>query len=324
MTATKIIEFARYRLGDTDSTGWSDKRLVDLVDAAQKDFCRRSGIHKKVTYIGVTNYKSIYTLPIDSHQITRVEYDNKPVPIYSREDWDNVLGKPAISAIKSDLNMETIEVKPPFMELNIPNRFVKGTSIGTVILRNPLGVTSSAVGGKVPISPTLGSLGHIIGHQDKQADATYGDVSSVFIPNKASSILSTSSKVTGVTVGASVTNNKSAYGFTTSVGTVGIDGFGIVTDAFLEKEYLTVYYNAVPDTIKTKYASLIIDNTWEMAIIHYVTGMARQDDNDEGNYQLGNAELAKYEALVDRAKKDSARSFATQVDMSRITIYRRF
>ena len=322
MTATKIIEFARYRLGDTDSTGWSDKRLVDLVDAAQKDFCRRTGVHKKPAYIGVTNFKSIYSLPIDSHQITRVEYDNESLPILSREDWDNVLSKPKLSAIKSDLSMEAIELKPPFDDLDIKNIFIKGSLVPNLFIKMANGVVSNA-GGKLLFSSSTGVLSSIVINTSVPASSLFGDIASIFLHNNPIQIANVAPS-SGVATSTKPISAIGQLGFTTEIGSVGISGFGVVTDAFLPGEYLTVYYNAVPDTIRTKYTSLVLDNTWEMAMIHYVTGMARQDDNDEGNYKIGEAELTKYENLVERARRDSARSFSTQVDMSRSTIYGRF
>jgi hypothetical protein len=71
-------------------------------------------------------------------------------------------------------------------------------------------------------------------------------------------------------------------------------------------------------------STLTIEDLWFPAMLHYVVGMARQDDNDEGNYQLGEIELGKYDAEVNKAKKAAAKSFNSQVGVVRETIYRRF
>jgi hypothetical protein len=52
--------------------------------------------------------------------------------------------------------------------------------------------------------------------------------------------------------------------------------------------------------------------------------MARQDDNDEGNYKIGEAELKKYDKEVAKAHKISAKSYTSQVSGVRETNYRGF
>jgi len=48
MTVLDIITQVRYRLGDTSTTGWTDDRLLALVDAGQRDLANSTAI---VTFI---------------------------------------------------------------------------------------------------------------------------------------------------------------------------------------------------------------------------------------------------------------------------------
>jgi len=87
---------------------------------------------------------------------------------------------------------------------------------------------------------------------------------------------------------------------------------------------MKIYYHATSPLVNSVFDAMVIPDLWLTAMVHYVVGMARQDDNDEGNYQLGEIELGKYDAEVNKAKKAAAKSFNSQVGVVRETIYRRF
>ncbi len=332
MTVQSVLDNARHRLGDVDKTGWSDDRLLYLANTAQADFCRLTGILKKKTYIGLANYKSMYPLPTDMYQVTRLEYLGERLPILSREDADQMLTLPERYAIKSNLRMEAIEIQPPFDDLVDQGTFVSGDVADSFALdyATPLGVAASIGGdladGYINTTLTLDTvLGVTVGiasiPEDSDISYRYGDISGW----SAQPNLLLEADSLGVLVETTVEDTPAdQLGFLTSVGYIEVDGFGICTDAFVTENFFTLYYIALPPKIWSISGSFVIDDAWEMAMVHYIVGMARQDDNDEGNYQLGELELGKYYMNVENARKASSRSFNSQVAEDRHTIYRRF
>ena len=61
---------------------------------------------------------------------------------------------------------------------------------------------------------------------------------------------------------------------------------------------------------------------WFTALVHYVTGKAKQDDNDEGSYAVGDAELKKYEMEKAKALAIVNASYAKKADSVRLTTYK--
>jgi len=79
------------------------------------------------------------------------------------------------------------------------------------------------------------------------------------------------------------------------------DAFGVVTDISynytppeVNPNSLHIYYSAVPPISYDITTELVLPDIWLSAFLHYVTGMALQDDNDANNIQRGEMELKKY------------------------------
>ena len=318
MTVQSVIKDARFRLGDTDETGWSDERLLSLINAGQRDLCRRASVYRRMVYIDLANGKDNYALPSDCYNITRIERDGKQLPIYSREDVQHTRIAHSNYAIKSNLNRSQIEIYPLPTNISNYDEYVEGTELYDEI---QLGSALGVVSGGVPVDVVTGVLSGVHDFTACNPKTKYGELSDV-----GSNTSITRMSPEGVLAALIPRSTEySAYGFLESIGVEGVVGtYGICTHASFGANYITVYYDAVPPIIKWTTGTLYIEDLWFAAILHYVVGMARQDDNDEGNYQLGDIELQKYDVEVAKAKKAASKSFNSQVGVVKQTIYRRF
>jgi len=321
MTVQEVIRAARARLGDVDKTGWSDDRLLEIINNGQRDMCRRASIYRRMVIVDLANGVSSYTLPHDCYNITRLERDGKQLPIYSREDIGRVKIAASTYAIKSNLNRSEIEVYP--MPTDVPkfNAYVEGTKLPTdKHLRNPLGVTTGSSTGFAMHSP-LGVVSRVQDIIACNPHAKFGEIADIGVNSAIKYIKLGLGVITGVQTKPLPIKQ---YGFLEALGTTHTIGtYGLCTHASFGDGFITVYYDAVPPIIKWVNSSLYIEDLWLNALVHYVVGIARQDDNDEGNYQIGEAELTKYENEVMKARKISAKSFNSQIGVVRETIYRR-
>jgi hypothetical protein len=62
---------------------------------------------------------------------------------------------------------------------------------------------------------------------------------------------------------------------------------------------------------------------WLQAFLHYVSGMALQDDNDANNIQRGELEGQKYLRILEQLHKVSAKDFTSNMRTKLTTSYRR-
>jgi len=118
------------------------------------------------------------------------------------------------------------------------------------------------------------------------------------------------------------------------VGCVLDDIHGVVTD--VEQDFLPldeaqplddllVYYIAVPPIFKATdiLRPLVVPDVWFQAFLHYVTGMALQDDNDANNIQRGELEAQKYTRLLEHIHATSMNDFTTNAGSRLATSFRR-
>ncbi len=321
MQVRDILEASRDRLGDIDGTGWTDDRLIRLIDSAQKDICKTTSIYRKKSFIALANFNTLYSLPNDCYNITRVEYKNAQLPIYSREDIDSTLVKPDLYAIKSNINRGLIEIHPAFEELVFFDGYVDGTLFdGPIHIADQLGVASDIVG-DICLSPNIGVATGIYDSLDENQRTHYGDISGSNLFNK----LTIEGDNLGVLCGVVHSTKDNNYGFLSNINYNYVEGlYGICTGFVYDPNHITIYYTAIPPKVQWVNGALVIEDLWFASIVHYVVGYARQDDNDEGNYKLGELEIDKYRDEVYKAKKISAKSFNSQGSGIRQTIYRRF
>ena len=329
MTVGQIIKKARTRLGDADKTGWSDDILIDFVDQGQKDLCKMSRIYKRTFYLGLLPDTTMYPLPDDCFQVDRIEHKGENLPVLSREDQDSRFVAKGLHVIKSDLNMGTLEISEP-VEVNNYAQFVEG-----VTLPEPESVDITIephIG--VPVATDMeefffdSPIGVITGFQaiadEVPIPIEYGDISGV--NNMILALVDSNAfgVVTALDLQVVGEVAKKSLGFLTSVDAkYAMGSYGICTDVLAPSVYFKVYYSAISATVNSLYDALVVKDLWEKALIHYVVGMARQDDNDEGNYALGTAELEKFGWEVKKAMKLAARSYTSSVSEIKETQYRR-
>jgi len=94
-----------------------------------------------------------------------------------------------------------------------------------------------------------------------------------------------------------------------------------------------VYYTAVPPLLVMDITDpenpvlpieeLILPDIWFQAFLHYVCGLALQDDNDANNITRGDNELAKYTRVLAHIQKTSAKDFTSNVRTKLTTNMRR-
>jgi len=324
MKVQEVIDDVRYRLGDVDKSGWSDDRLLALINAGQRDLCRRASVYRRKVLIDLANYQAIYTLPDDCYNITRIERGGEQLPIYSREDCEKVAIPHPSYAVKSNLNRSQIELEPVPTEVSTYDDYVEGTTVLPGIQIGNFKTTGVASGTRDPsvLAPTTGVVAGIHDLIACNPKTSYGELADIGV-NSATTL---QMSPTGVLVGqADIKPQVGSYGFLESIGTEPVVGtYGICTHASFLDNFITVYYDAVPPAISWLTGTLFIEDLWLPAMVHYVVGMARQDDNDESNYKIGEAELVKYEAEVLKARKITAKSYNSQIGVVRETIYRRF
>lgn len=78
---------------------------------------------------------------------------------------------------------------------------------------------------------------------------------------------------------------------------------------------LTVFYTAVPALIALSEIgeAMIMPDIWFQAMVHFVTAMALQDDNDANNIQRGELEAQKYIRLLQRINQIASKDFTSNI-----------
>ena len=326
---SEIVKAARYILtdtpNDTASRGWSDERLVQLVDEAQLEICKKTSIFKREYYIPLSNGIYTYSLPDDLIKIDRVMSD-KRVTQMSMADmddidlyWRRIIGDEIIHYILDSVNMNKLEVYPipsealtyvPFYRIvDIQGKFY-------FVLNNPVGVFT----GNTPIigelDPTTGVLTEVRGDlsignlTDYLLEPTiWGLITDIFGLENISTYYTQPS--TGVLSGVSYgsggqTLSTSVWGTITDVSQkVGLMDatWGAITSVARDSSVLKVRYSALPEHINGIDSALNIPDKWTEAIKYYVAGYALLDDNDAANNNKGLQFISKFNSDIDAINK---------------------
>jgi len=124
--------------------------------------------------------------------------------------------------------------------------------------------------------------------------------------------------VFGVTVDADTLELDDVHGVVTGVDEITAEPAQPLDD-------ILVYYIAVPPILKSEdlQTTLIVPDIWFQAFMHYVTGMALQDDNDANNIQRGEMENAKYARILVHLHATSMNDFTTNAGKRLATSFRR-
>ncbi len=334
MTALDIINQARERLGDIKKQRWTDNRLLAIVSQGQVDICVESGYLRREVILPFGIGQTRFQLPVDCYTIKRVEYDGAKLPLFTRNDQDDLRVPTAeFTAYKSNLNMDRIEVQPAVTELVGNIAYAKGEKLDQDTYINPIyGVVVSSSTPVITVEPLYGSVvGGELLYEKNLADLSdgYGEIAgsntditvSVF-PNSKYGVL------TEVEY-----SQAEVFGFITEVDSVSSDGskkehivsgrYGICTNVSNLKDTFHVYYVATPAKLKFEEAILEMPNMWEDLLIRYTVGTALQDDNDANNIARGEAELQKYNIKLETIKDLSSKDFSSNSSDKYETPYRR-
>lgn len=124
-----IIKDVRGTLADPEAKRWSPARLIQLVDAAQKDICRQAKILRKRVYINLQPGIAEYSLPDDAIRLERILYNGKLVNIKTHaemdkevQDWEAKFSTEVKVVIYDKLNLKDIRVYPvpKVLDVDVP------------------------------------------------------------------------------------------------------------------------------------------------------------------------------------------------------------
>ena len=87
---SELLVRIRDTLADPLGDRWSDDRLLRLIDQGQKDLMVKTKGLRARTVIGVVAGREDYSLPDDVMLITRVTYNDKNIPLRTREQMDRI------------------------------------------------------------------------------------------------------------------------------------------------------------------------------------------------------------------------------------------
>ena len=325
MVASKVISSVRLSLGDVKAQRWSDDRLVNLVDEAQKDICLHTHMYRNYAYIPliVSQYK--YDLPEDFLILHRVQNGHVKIPLVTRNvldekslSWRDAISDNVVSVLKDSLPMGQLEVYPkPSDNLGYVQTYVGEVEdpVTAFILEDALGVWSDTlVGGtRVHMTSLTGSyhsIEYVITSIDGIADlepTVWGLLTDVYSIDGIEGV-SYPEPAEGVTSDISVEEDGDDSIFGTIVD---IDpqyaeldtGWGGITSIVTDGSILKVMYTAVPPEVTNVDSPLILASIWATALKYYVAGYALLDDNDAGNQQRGSTYLQRYARELGKASQ---------------------
>ncbi len=331
MTTQYIINLARERLGDIKKQRWSERRLMNIVNQGQKDICTQTRYLRREVHIPLVNSRSKFLLPVDCISIQSIKYQGNNVPLYTRMDIKEprVPSDSPFVAIKSNLNMGSVELYPPLEELHplVTSTDVPDMELSTVEIAPIHGVVSEAeypVGWEVQISPEYGVITQIDNVVDIDVDGKYGEINAFTYTGAIEDIASVQGEGVTTEMDIQLTEREGLYGNVTDVRGHMVSGiYGIVSDVAFEEDTMKLYYISIPPTITSPDTALVLSDMWEDILMRYIVGTALQDDNDANNFQRGEAELAKYISQLRAMRNNSSRDFSTATLEQYTTLYRR-
>jgi len=326
MTAQDIIHQARERLGDLKCNRWTDARLLYLVSQGQIDMCLVTGYIRKSILIPMVNGSTIYNLPADCFAISRVEYNNSLLPLYSRDVQEGTTVPLAeFIAYKSNLDMRKLEIHPEGKNIQ---SYV--TVTGQIITDDgfsvspQFGVVTSSSEESLIIAPYFGvateAYVDTIGELSEVKPTDFGDVFGSSLDKIETEY---SNGEYGVTLGLEYTLTN-VSGFVSDVkGHIVSGNYGLVASINKEKDTFKVYYIATPRKLRNLGDILQVPDIWQDIITRYVVGTALQDDNDANNIARGENEIHKFSEAVNKIAGLSARDFSRGSNVRNETEYRR-
>lgn len=341
----KILSSVRYTLGDRDGSRWPDTRLIQLLDEGQKDLVRQAKLLRTSSLIHPLDYSdfSVYKLPSNFMTLTRAISNGTKLQILSQDNLDEVSdtwetdqsSKSPTALIYDRLNQGLIRLYPTPVADQVTNYNFENTGYleDIVYEMDDMGVITEA---EVPdvITDSLG----IDAEVDILFYAFNGTcpglaIDDEFVPLDSEGNLTDYGFVGAIAEYAKdVIVRSSDYGMIAEIDDHTVQGYGVLTNVrdddaesiVIDSDYgittgmsdqenppeVTIYYIRKPAEISYEGSELEVDETWDQALKHYVTGMALRDDIDAQNRQMGTEELQLYAKDLQLAMKQSSENFA--------------
>jgi len=323
MIVSTLIAIARSRLGDEDEHRWTNDRLRTILDQGQKDFCKESGIFRKITVVPLGNNITKYSLPNDTMTINRIEYKGDPIPLFSRNDIDSArISRQEFVGIKDNLNMSSIELYPFIPEITTIEDVRDGLVTSDSFDFNSLFGVVTDIGDPYELDSDFGVIvGSNYDILELEPSTQLGEVCDT------SDIIPVYDDIDVYGVAVAIEPNNSTHvqkGFITSSEKYEVIGkYGITTSIVSEDGYIRIFYTAIPEFLYSDRQELNLHDMWETAMVRYMVGTALQDDNDANNIQRGELELSKYATEVAKAKDLTSKDFSRGQKDKLITRFRR-
>lgn len=90
MLAKDILRSARFMLSDTNSTRWTDTRLLSLLTDALRDLALKTTLMQETIFIGISDQVVDYDLSSFAFRLDYIEYLDIKVPFKSFEEMDKL------------------------------------------------------------------------------------------------------------------------------------------------------------------------------------------------------------------------------------------
>jgi len=339
----RILSNARLTLADPNKERWDDQTLIAILNEAQIDFCQQTQmLHERIN-VPILLGQAYFTLPDDCWMLTRVLYENSPIPLVTHRELDEA----SMSNAKVDFgfpltgsNWEISEGTPQAIVYDrrnmlqgkifpIPDKSLEEVEyifeavptdtfeqtqlygVATLFvdgtLEDDFGVVSELtdISQTTELSPDFGVLSALtVFDPDGSSTSGYG----ILIDMTDYTISSPFGTVVDITDAEVLDTFEEPYGFVSSM--------------IESSSFITCYYLRNPTDLVDEFSDLSITHNYDIALKFYLCGQAFMNDIDTAYQQKGAAQMIVYERHVETAKRDSSHDFTRAGQFQ--TTYRNF
>ena len=328
----RLLTTARITLADPHKQRWDDATLIAILDEAQRDFCQQTHVLTDVQDVPILIGNPYFDLPDNCWLITRVLYDNKPLPlvthqeldvgtsvsrqssvdwIFSSSSWEVDTGTPQ-AIIYDRRNLERGKIYPiPDRAQNEMNYQNVGTVSETFFETTDYGVTTTTPDDVELLSDygVMASLASL--EEGTELVEIYGVTTAITIADATD----LSDEKLGIVVAIEDYTFNSPYGVMidmTDPDTADVwtpDRLGTVGDVSEATSHFKLYYVKNPTVVETVDSTVEVPEMYDIALKFYIVGQALMNDIDTAWQQKGAQQMAIYDRHVKNAKRDSSREF---------------
>jgi hypothetical protein len=189
MLVSSLISAIRPLVGDENSTRYTDDRILDIINEAQRDLVKKTGMLVTKSEIALVAEQADYTLPSDLYSLSRVTVGGIRIPFSSTslmdeksDSWENVVGTSPEYIIYDQSNLDEIRVYPIPSTVTLVSEPPTTTLEGSMPYGAFMGYssdtnTSGVINGTLQITyqrkPTDGTIGNSL---DNDIDNIYKEV----------------------------------------------------------------------------------------------------------------------------------------------------